>query len=259
MTRCVYFMSVCCSLLLFSQLCHASIGFGNCSTMFASNDFIPYQPAGAVQICRDGFIAISYDVTMVDPAWSAYHVTAAEASNLLPGRDNFFLDPDLKTLGIKQAPTASDAFNTSWNRGHLAPSHIMSNTAASKKTTYTMANVAPQQGTFNQQPWQKAEQKIVDWIVATKNDLHIITGIAYKSRSAAPRTFDNIAVPDYYWTVLCDLKNQQSVAIYGANVASGTISTFYSVNTVESIYGGALFPSSKCKTTALNATHWWKW
>lgn len=246
------------SLALLSVPALAAIGFSNCTSNFASG-FVPSQPSGAVQLCKDGAIAISYDVTMVDPAWSAYYITSAEASDLLPGRNSFYLDPDLKQLGIKQAPVDSDAYNTSWNRGHLAPSHILSYSESTKRATYTMANVAPQAGTFNQQPWQRAEQKIVDWTASSGNDVYIITGIAYKSRANAQRSFDDIAVPDFYWTVLCDRANAQSVGIYGANIPSGSTSTFYSVATIEGLYGGALFPSTSCRTTTFNSSHWWKW
>ena len=233
----------------------ASIGFSNCLNVFASG-FIPDEPSGAKQICRDGKIAISYDVPMIDPAWSAYFITYDEASSEIPGRLSFYEDPDLQSLGVTQASVDSDAFNNSWNRGHLAPSHILSHTMDSKKATYTMANIAPQEGTFNQQTWNHFETDVFDWIVANKKSLYIVTGVAYHSRSSPRRTYDNIAVPDYYWKVICDLDGGRSAGFYGHNDHDGIIDTFYSVKDVEAIYGGALLPSA-CNTDTVNPTHWW--
>lgn len=234
----------------------ASVGFTNCTSSFHGG-YIPHQPAGAVQICKDGAIAISYDVSMIDPAWSAYYITYEEASNELPGRLSFYEDPDLKQLGVVQAAVDSDAFNTSWNRGHLAPSHIMSYTADSKKATYTMANIAPQYGTFNQQPWNRLETHTLDWIVANKRSLYIVTGVAYKSRSSPRRTYDNIAVPDYYWKVICDASTGKSAGFYGENKEGGVIDSFHTVQDVEAIYGGNILSYYACHTYEVNPSDWW--
>lgn len=233
----------------------ASVGFSNCSGSF-QGAYIPYQPSGAVQICKDGAIAISYDVSMIDPAWSAYYITPAEVDNEISGRLSFYEDPDLKTLGVTQADVNSDAFNTSWNRGHLAPSHILSYTQDSKKATYTMANIAPQYGTFNQQPWNQLENHVFEWIKANKA-LYIVTGVAYKSRSSARRTFDNIAVPDYYWKVICEPISGQSAGFYGDNNVGGTVKTFSTVQDVEAIYGGNIMSIHTCNTNTVTPSKWW--
>ncbi|CUG90312.1 endonuclease, putative [Bodo saltans] len=234
----------------------ASVGFTNCSASFLDG-FVPHQPTGAVQICKDGAIAISYDVPMIDPAWSAYYITPAEANKEISGRLDFYADPDLKTLGVTQAAVNSDAFNTSWNRGHLAPSHILSYTQDTKKATYTMANIAPQYGTFNQQPWNQLETKVFDWIVAKSKALYIVTGVAYKSRSSARRTFDNIAVPDYYWKVICDPTTEQSAGFYGSNNEGGTVKTFSTVQDVETLYGGSILNQISCNTGNVSPSNWW--
>lgn len=246
--------------LLAASLCvavaTASVGFGNCTRSFPL-DFIPDQPPGGQAICRDGAIAISYDVSMIDPAWSAYYITYEEASNEISGRLDFYADPDLKSLGIAQAPVDSDAFNTSWNRGHLAPSHINSYTKDTKKATYTMANIAPQEAIFNQQSWQKLENDVINWVLSTRSSLHIITGVAYKSRGNARRTYNNIAVPDYYFKVICDIDNRRSAGFFGDNNVGGKIDRFHTVYDVESIYGGRLFPEERCDTHHVNPTQWW--
>ena len=241
-----------CALVLLAA--DASVGFSNCTMHFA-NGFKPVEPAGAVQICREGFLAISYDTVMVDPAWSAYYITYDDVKTSVPGRDDFYEDPDLRKLGVTQAAVDSHAFNTTWNRGHLAPSHIMSHTAASKKSCYTMANIAPQGGYFNQQPWNRLEQQLFDWILKKRSSLHIITGVAYKSRSRAVKSY-GIAFPDYYWKVACDMDAGKSFGIYGNNVERGTLTGLVPVSEVEALYGGTLLPRDVCQTDQIDPLYW---
>eukprot|EP00331_Platyophrya_macrostoma_P018214 CAMPEP_0176467646 /NCGR_PEP_ID=MMETSP0127-20121128/38577_1 /TAXON_ID=938130 /ORGANISM="Platyophrya macrostoma, Strain WH" /LENGTH=262 /DNA_ID=CAMNT_0017860975 /DNA_START=38 /DNA_END=827 /DNA_ORIENTATION=- len=240
---------------LLSSTATASVGFTNCSSVFAFS-FKPDQPTDAVAICKDGAIAISYDTVMIDPAWSAYYVTYAEVSNELSGRLSFYEDPDLQSLGVTQAAVNSDAYNDTWNRGHLCPNHILSYTQDTKKATFTMANVAPQAATFNQKSWLDLENHVFNYIKSSKKSLYIITGVAYKSRSRPRRSWDNIAVPDYYFKVICDAVNGKSAGFYGANEAGSKIDTFYTVEEIESIYGGRLFPDN-CNTGTVTPSNWW--
>lgn len=244
--------------LLFATTAWASQGWTACTEQWVVSGWYPSEVAGGVRVCRDGVIATSYDVKMINPAFSAYYVTKQRVSKLVPGRDSFVLDPDLKAMGVTQAAVNSDAFNTSWNRGHLAPSHIMSWTAATKKATFTMSNVAPQGARFNQQPWVALEESVLNYILSSGNSLHIVTGVAYTNRAKARRTFDNIAVPDYYWKVLCDAENAQSVGFFGVNddVNDPSCKSPVTVAEVEALYGGAIFPSV-CNPSKLDKTHWW--
>jgi endonuclease G len=236
----------------------ASEGWSECTEMWVEAGWYPSEVEGAARVCRANTIAISYDTKMIDPAYSAYYVTPERVANLITGRDTFYADPDLKAMGIVQAAYKSDAFNTSWNRGHLAPSHILSWSDDTKYATYTMANIAPQGAKFNQRAWVDLETNVVEYIGSSGNALHIVTGVAYHSRSDASRTFDNIAVPDYYWKVLCDKSNGQSVGFYGHNtdVASTECLTPHAVSEIEALYGGAILPSV-CNPNKLDKTHWW--
>eukprot|EP00388_Colpodella_angusta_P042305 GDKK01055877.1.p1 GENE.GDKK01055877.1~~GDKK01055877.1.p1 ORF type:complete len:250 (+),score=39.99 GDKK01055877.1:40-750(+) len=235
----------------------ATEGWTECSSVIADPSNTPHEPANAVRICRSGVLAISYDVDMINPAFSQYHITPAQAKNLLPGRLSFYEDPDLLAMGITQAAVNSDAFSDDWNRGHLAPNHIISFSNVSKKSCFSMANIAPQAGYFNQQPWNALEGKVADW-VASNEELFIITGVAYRSREAPTRTSNNIAVPDYYWKVLCQPTSGEAVGFYGYNnLTTKTTIDFVPVTDIEEIYGGSLLPTSMCKTAAVNKNYWW--
>lgn len=233
----------------------ASVGFGACKDQFI-NDTYPAEPAKSVRICRDGIFGFSYDVEMLDPAWSAYYITPEDLTHTISGRDDFYEDPDLTSLNVKQPAVDSPAFGVDWNRGHLAPNHILSYSDTGKHASFTIANVAPQEAYFNQHPWNELEQKVYDWVAANKA-LHIVTGIAFVDRSKPTRR-DGVAVPEYYWKVLCDAVNGQSVGFIGENWADGDHSLkMRPVTDVEAIYGGVIFPDANCRTSRLDATYWW--
>jgi hypothetical protein len=197
-------------LALVATVAYASVGFSNCTSNLL-NGYVPHQPTGAVQVCREGAIAISYDTVMINPAWSAYYITAQECDQTITGRLSFYQDPDLKALGVTQASVDSEVFSDAWNRGHVAPSQIMSYSKVAKKAAYTMANIAPQAATFNQQPWNRLEGYVYNFIKTKRRNLYTVTGVAYKNRANPIRNY-TIAVPDYYWKVLCDADNGISLA-----------------------------------------------
>lgn len=236
---------------------HATVGWGDCGIVWPDPTALPHQPPGAVQICRHNRLAISYDVSMVNPAFSAYYVTPQDCKNHISGRLDFYEDPDLRTLGIRQPAVDSLAFNVSWNRGHLAPNRIMSFSEEDKNASFTMANVAPQEAVFNQHPWNELEGHVFDW-VCNYNPLYIITGVMYKDRDHVRRTYDGLSVPDYFFKVLCDATNGQSVGFYAPNeVGSEGTEVQHPVADIERIYGGRLFPESLCNTTGVNQSWWW--
>jgi DNA/RNA endonuclease G (NUC1) len=246
-----------------AALCSASIGFDNCSHLFVEKSYKMHKPRSAIELCREGHLAIAYDTLMVNPAWSAYYVTPADVASNIHGRDSFYEDPDLRKLNVQQASTHSHAFNESWNKGHCAPSRIMSSSKASKKSCYTMANVAPQSGHFNQHAWEELERSVFDWIAANNTALHVVTGVMYEDRSNPARSWDNIAVPDYYFKIVCDKKHKTSVGFYGENKPRSkserdrTMWVMRSVKEVEEKFGGVLLPTTECKTDSVDASHWW--
>ena len=251
-------MRTVCILALMATAAFASQGWSECAGSMVDPSFTPYTPPGAAKVCSKGTLAIAYDPTMLNPAISQYYITPQEESKLIPGRDSFYEDPDLQAMGVPQAPVNSDIFNQSWNRGHCAPSHILSYSADAKESCYTMANIAPQWGFFNQQPWAQLEGKVADFIAAGNTSLFMITGVAHKDRATAPRGPDNIAYPTWYIKVICDPISGNAAGFYGLNDPSMTANVeFVPVAQIEGMYGGPLFPPHKCNVNKVNRNFWW--
>ena len=247
--------------LLGGGVVEASTGWGDCRGSFAGL-VPPAQPNGSVPICRASTIAISYDPSMINPIFSAYYLQPKLERNLLTGRDTFYEDPDLKRLGIREPSTKSRAFNSSWNKGHLAPSHALSWSKDTKKATYTMANVAPQAARFNQSPWRRLEASIVNWITSNNKSAYVITGVGYKNLKRPRRTYDGVSVPDYYWTALCNSRDKKSAAWVGYNEAEKrAVMQPMAVTAFQSNFYGYpsnlnLFSDRDCNIRNLDTRYW---
>ena len=233
-----------------------SIGFDACHGVFADK-FIPHQQSKKAEVCRAQRLAVSYDNIMINPAWAAVHVTPAQVREHIPGRLPFYEDPDLEASGVTQAAVNADVYGTTWNRGHLCPSSILSSTTQGKNATFTMANIAPQYAKFNQQTWATLERLVENWIDKNSTALYIITGVAYEDRSDPTRD-DGVAIPEYYFKVVCDLDGGESAGFIGINNATTGRSclSYHEVAEVEELYGGQLLPAT-CNTDAVHPSYWW--
>lgn len=213
-----------------------------------------------VGICKNNYTAISYNGDLVNPSWSAYAVTKAEAKSVQGGRKDFVLDDDLTAMGVNQARADNPAFSDEWNRGHLAPSNIMSydkNPGGPWYMAYEMSNIAVQSVDLNQRGWEALEQDLVAYLAGSGPDLlYIITGTIINDPSNPNRSY-GLSVPDYYFKVVCDPFAKSSIGFYGKNISGNTAyPTKATVDEIEKMYGGSLMDSA-CNTDKVDDSHWW--
>ena len=303
-------------LLVLGAAVRGEVGFRNCTAQFpgggggGATSFKPWAPHGTVELCKAGVLAIAWDPATKNPQYAAYRITPEDLQNTISGRLDFHEDKDLESLKLKQPATDCDAFNYTWNRGHLGPNHILSYSASAKHATFTMANVAPQYYYWNQHVWMYTEMDIYDWVkgdllteaAPTQRDgvaatqqqqqsgiardpttgrrvrraaansssstvvagavggraLYIMTGVAYKDRREPSLSWDGVAVPAYFWKVLCEPVSGQAVGLYGTNKAySEGTEVYRPVADVEALYGGPLLPpDGPCNRTAVDPDFW---
>jgi endonuclease G len=213
-------------------------------------------------LCKGTYFYIDYNSDLLCPDYTAYYLDYDDMTKLKGGRKNFMLDDELKSKKIPQASPSSKAFGDDYNRGHLVSSNLMSwnvDNYGSWYDTYMMSNICPQAGRFNQVEWKTLEIHILDWILQSKISLYAISGVIYNNKKSPTRRTDNIAQPDYFFTVLCDPVNEQSVGFYGNNTNTLTESTyiFRTVAEIENKIGIELF--NGCNKNIVNPSHWWNW
>lgn len=229
----------------------------DCHTSFYKNK--PYGHYDGVGLCKDEFFYVSYSEYMVNPDYTAFHLTYDHMKELQGGRKSFILDNQLKQMHIVQANPNSKTFNISMNRGHLTPSYAMSwnkTTDGPWYYSYMMSNIAPQNYKLNQGLWAKLEMNEVNFILKNKVDAYIVTGVSYNSRHAPVRSFDNITIPDYFFNAICDPINMQSAAFFVTNDEKTSIN-FLTVAYVEQLLGIKLFDG--CNNNMVNSSHWWSY
>ena len=238
-----------------------------CSFEFVSQyipsapSFVPNPSSDTLPvICNNGWYATMYYTPYKMPIWSAYQASPGNVSRIEGGRRDFKLNPQLSS--DQQAPVDSDAFNTTYNRGHLCPSYIMSWNKSDNGPwydTYYMTNVAPQYGSFNQQQWADVERDVIDWIDSTQKPLYIFTGTGFWNFSTAPskKSYDGVVVPDFYFKAMCQPYDHQSRVIIAANdeSASGWDKSL-PVSQIEQILGTRLYPPTECNTGEVDINYW---
>ena len=72
-----------------------------------------------------------------------------------------------------------DFTNTGHDRGHLAPRLAFSWNACAAYQTFTMANMSPQRGFFNQQIWADLERQVVTWAF-DDGPLYVVSGATFR-------------------------------------------------------------------------------
>jgi hypothetical protein len=96
----------------------ASHGWNECSEMWVKPGWHPEQLPGAVAVCSEGHIAISYDTRMSLPAFSAYYITPERMRQPKIDSTQWYYDPDLEQMGVAQRthlPQAQE-FRKTWQR-----------------------------------------------------------------------------------------------------------------------------------------------
>lgn len=101
------------------------------------------------------------------------------------------------------------------------------------------------------------ETDVFNW-VGENNALYIITGVAYEDRRDARRDAEsqNQAYPDFYWKVLCDAANNQSVGFLQENRDGGLLVSFITVDEIAKVFGADIVPAQKCRPDRVDQEYW---
>ena len=190
----------------------AELGFADCVAQFPAGSTLnapariasKLPPSNNVQICkRSGeisFYALEYDPKKHAPIWVSYriadtfgeggcasmtrrdmacHFQAEDVEFCIEDRnisvsDPFHVDPLLTTLQIDHLNTTAFS-GTGHDRGHMAPNSTFSWHACGAYKTFTMANMAPQWGSHNQQLWMNLEAQVLYWGIH-HGPIYVVTG-----------------------------------------------------------------------------------
>jgi len=207
------------------------------------------------------FFYTVYDPSVLHASISAMRIKSSVLSKCVGGRRAFEQDPQLKALGVSQVNPEDQAsgYDDQWNRGHLGPSELFSydkTDGGAWQQCYFTTNIAPQWYQFNQIGWRLLELNIFNWAQRNKKDIFVVTGTWYNS-SRVRKFSSGLAIPNYYYKVICD--GSSSAAFAGSNVenTSGMEAMQYmTVKSWQSKTGINFNLPSGCNINSINPQYW---
>lgn len=215
-----------------------------------------------IAICEaDGmtaFFLTDYDRSEVAPRWVAYSLSHDQMikvakSKITRTKDgiDFQPEPQVDTDDFT-SPTHHDydgIGKKGFDRGHYLPAEAMKWSLDAYHSTFSVANIALQASSFNQQVWQKLENQERGW-ACDHDKIFAVTGVIFGGPHAASfkpsgRTDPKIFIPTHYWKIVyTDEDGGKAIgAIFKNSKSPGTLeNAIHSVREIENMAGINLMP-----------------
>ncbi len=197
------------------------------------------------------------------PLWSAYAVPTKKIVEHAWERPATF-DYDKEA---KNSPSHSDYTGSNYDRGHMAPNHVIATRygRSAQKETFLMSNIAPQKADLNRHAWRKLEEKVADDLSSLGETIWVITGIVPDQTKKTLRK-GAVHVPKGFYKIIASVRDKRLYAI-GIYMPQETAKRknprycFYSIDEIEALTGLDFFPNlSKIRQAELESvevTRFW--
>lgn len=227
--------------------------FANCRQLFFDNTPPSYHNLKLTKsihpLCFQSF-AVMYSGVSKSPLWAAEKLTRANIlqAETLDRIDHFHIEDRLPS-GLQS--TLSDYNHSGYDRGHLAPNADMAN-YTQQYESFSLANITPQSAQLNQKVWREVESKTR--LFAKKfGTVYVITGVAYQP-SHLTMINQNVLVPSHLYKVIYIPSQQQAIAYYAPNDASGRIQLL-SLHDLTQLIGVDVMPAVTAHATPNTETN----
>lgn len=238
-----------CILLLLMIGCNSSSGPDNNDIDNTDNDtytfsaFSDAYPAHSSQdqIIEHSAYSLKYNETCEQADWVIYLLKSEHLNGPQDRTDNFRADPLVAT-----GSAALDDYKYSgYDRGHLAPAGDMTWSYDAMSESFYLSNMSPQNASFNRGIWKTLESYVRNW-ASENEEIYVVTGPVLEENLQTIGA-NNVAVPDYYYKVILDLKEPEikGIGFILKNEASqSSVESFaVSIDDVEAQTGIDFFPS----------------
>ena len=157
-------------------------------------------------LIRRAQYTVSYNPNRGGANWVSWNLDASHVGNV--GRCSgtcYSADTVLSKAGLPAYTTADWVSNSTWDRGHMAPSADWTSSEADNNTTFFLSNFLPQAPDLNQGPWEVLEEALRDSVSAANGsrEAYIIAGGIF-TNGVGQGTLLNlgkIAIPDSTWKI----------------------------------------------------------
>lgn len=158
------------------------------------------------RIIRNDAFMVGYSDWLGNPLWVTYQVSPRpDNAAHLPRPRRFDSDwRSLRCLTFVACVTHRDYTGSGYNRGHLAPNHIIATRygAKAQQQTFLMTNISPQRPHLNQRTWQRIEALAANQFSQTHAPFWVITGPIFNDKpSFLSSSAKRIAIPDSFYKI----------------------------------------------------------
>jgi endonuclease G len=221
----------------------------DCSSFYLGGQ-APAPASGAAPTGRvfcHTIYAVSYSVPMLNPLWSAEHLTRAAAiggdATFRTNLSTFQRQPELTRS--QQASNAEFAHNE-WDLGHLTPANDAPDDR-SQRDTFFLTNVVPQEGRLNRVLWAHLEAS-VHKLAEDEGEVYIVTGPIFGTHPTLMSR--RVPVPDFTFKAIY-LPSTGTAAGFVARNDPSAMCTIVSVAEIAQRSGIDPFPSLPASAKAL--------
>lgn len=164
------------------------------------------------ELCFDGF-AVLYSGVSRTPIWSAEHLTKTRvlSAKNLAREDSFHAE---SRLPESVRAELSDYSRSGYDRGHLAPNGDMA-TKSQQFDSFSLANIAPQNGTHNRNTWRNIESATRS-LAVKYGEVYVVTGVLFLGKDIAT-IGTGVLVPSHFFKAVYIPSIDKSGVYYSIN------------------------------------------
>jgi len=201
-------------------------------------DLLLPSPMDREQIIHHKGYSMSYNSSYVQPSWVAYKVTKSQINKDEKVKTKFIKDPEIHT----RSGSVKDYKEGGYIMAQFVNYKDVKQIQGAVPETFYMSNITPMKQVFYNQIWLKTEEMIRLWSNET-DGLYVVCGPILAEAPFPTIGENNISVPNRFYKVVYDLKNQKAVGfIFKNGTSSGKLKSFaMSVDEVEQRTGIDLF------------------
>lgn len=167
-------------------------------------------------LCFDGFATLYSGVSRT-PFWSASHLTheRVQQARTLVRNDSFRAESRLPKDARAEL---ADYRRSGFDRGHIAPNGDMA-TVDEQYASFSLANIAPQNGEHNRNLWRHIENA-TRTLTVKHGDVYVVTGVVFNGQSVQ-RLSGRVLVPSHFFKAVYIPKLNQAGVYFSPNDSTG--------------------------------------
>lgn len=200
---------------------------------------------GDQEILRRKGYWVAWSPSLRVPLWSAYAVPTKKIVEHAWQRPGSFEKDD----AAKNSPTHSDYTGSNYDRGHMAPNHVIATRygRAAQLETFLMSNIAPQEPDLNRNAWRKLEEIVANDLSEIGETVWVITGIVPdRKEKVLPK--GAVHIPKGFYKVIATIRDRRlyTIGVYMPQETAKYKSPRYcfrSIDEIEAMTGMDFFSS----------------